>query len=71
MTTASQTTFSGSVPGRRWAAGFSAVVGRVLGPLHAPDVRAGLHALSDHMLKDIGLRRDMIDDALSGEIDRS
>ena len=33
--------------------------------------RASLHALSDHTLRDMGLTRDQVDDAVAGRLTRS
>lgn len=33
--------------------------------------RARLHALSDHTLRDMGLTRDQVDDAVAGRLTRS
>ena len=57
-------TFVGFAPGRSRAPGFFVLLGRVLRVLDASDDRPGLHALSDHTLKDIGFTRDQIDEVL-------
>jgi uncharacterized protein YjiS (DUF1127 family) len=41
-----------------------AIFGRILRAIDASDDQTRLHAMSDHMLKDIGLTRDGIGEAL-------
>jgi uncharacterized protein YjiS (DUF1127 family) len=57
-------------PGRLPAARPAVIVEWLLRRDEAVRSRSRLHAMSDHMLRDIGLTRDLIDEAVRGEIRR-
>jgi uncharacterized protein YjiS (DUF1127 family) len=50
--------------------GLAAIVEWLLRRDEAVRARTRLHAMSDHMLKDVGLTRELIDDALRGNLTR-
>lgn len=51
-------------------AGALSLLRRLLRALQAHEDRVHLHALSDHMLNDMGFLRDQIDDVLRGSVRR-
>jgi uncharacterized protein YjiS (DUF1127 family) len=51
-------------------AGLATIVDWLLRRDEAVRSRSRLHALSDHLLKDVGLTRELIDDALRGNLTR-
>jgi uncharacterized protein YjiS (DUF1127 family) len=61
---------AGTAPGRLPSTRPPAVVEWLLRRDEAVRSRARLHAMSDHMLRDIGLTRGLIDEALRGNIGR-
>jgi uncharacterized protein YjiS (DUF1127 family) len=56
-------------PARRQPRGVG-LLARLLGWLTAWEDRRHLHALSDHMLSDMGFLRDQIDDVVRGRVQR-
>ena len=68
MTSISTTTsYLGKAP-RRCGGGAAWFLQRLLGRLTRWEDRNHLHALSDHMLRDLGIMRDQIDDVMRGRV---
>ncbi|WP_210529347.1 DUF1127 domain-containing protein [Rubellimicrobium arenae] len=59
-----------STPAQPRTYGTWARIGRISRALRAHEDRVHLHALSDHMLNDMGFLRDQIDDVLRGVVRR-